>query len=72
MDDLTPTALLPPGSPFLSADDPKRGFFASPRLVSTEIVLPDLRNALLVGTRTSARSPVRPAPTAHGHELPLP
>jgi predicted O-methyltransferase YrrM len=58
MDDLTPTALLPPGSPFLGADDPKRGFFASPRLVSTEIVLPDLRNALLVGTLTSARSPV--------------
>jgi predicted O-methyltransferase YrrM len=54
MDDVTPTALLPPGSPFLSADDPKRRFFASPRLVSTEIVLPDLRHALLVGTRTSA------------------
>ena len=58
MDDLTPTASLPPGSPFLSVDDPKRGFFASPRLVSTEIVLPDLHNALLVGTRTSARPPV--------------
>ena len=31
----------------LDADD-----FADPRLVSTEVVLPDLRNALLAGTRT--------------------
>lgn len=58
MDDLTPTALLPPGSPF-RAEDPKREFFASPRLVTAEVVLPDLRNALLVGTRISPPSPGR-------------
>ncbi len=32
-------------------DDPKRRFFSDPRLVSTEVVLPDLQNSLLVGTR---------------------
>jgi predicted O-methyltransferase YrrM len=52
MDDITPLELLPDDSPFKQADDPKRMFFADPRLVSTEIVLPDLRNALLAGTRT--------------------
>jgi predicted O-methyltransferase YrrM len=50
MDDVTPLELLPPDSPF-RAGDAKRQFFASPRLASTEVVLPDLRNALLVGTR---------------------
>jgi predicted O-methyltransferase YrrM len=50
-DDVTPRQALPSGSPFL-ADDPKRTFFfTDPRLVSTEVVLPDLRNSLLVGTR---------------------
>jgi predicted O-methyltransferase YrrM len=52
MDDITPLELLPPDSPF-RAGDPKREFFASPRLASAEVVLPDLRNALLVGTRTA-------------------
>jgi predicted O-methyltransferase YrrM len=53
MDDVTPTTLLPDDSPFRQAYDPKREFFfANPRLVSTEVVLPDLRNALLTGTRT--------------------
>jgi predicted O-methyltransferase YrrM len=52
MDDVTPRQFLPPGSPYLTADS-KRDFFASPRLVSVEVVLPDLRNSLLVGTRTS-------------------
>ncbi|MBO2447782.1 class I SAM-dependent methyltransferase [Actinomadura barringtoniae] len=53
MDDVTPQLALPPGSPLL-ADDPKRRlFFGDPRLTSTEVVLPDLRNSLLVGTRTS-------------------
>jgi predicted O-methyltransferase YrrM len=52
MDDVTPERMLPPDSPF-RANDSKRQFFSSePRLVSTEVVLPDLRNSLLVGTRT--------------------
>jgi predicted O-methyltransferase YrrM len=50
MDDVTPLELLPEGSPF-RANDPKRTFFADSRLVSTEVVLPDLRNSLLTGTR---------------------
>jgi predicted O-methyltransferase YrrM len=52
-DDVTPWRLLPDDSPFKQAEDPKRALFADPRLVSTEVVLPDLRNALLVGTRAS-------------------
>jgi predicted O-methyltransferase YrrM len=51
MDDVTPVQLLAEDSPFRT-NDPKRAFFANPRLVSTEVVLPDLRNALLAGTRT--------------------
>jgi predicted O-methyltransferase YrrM len=51
MDDVTPAGAgeAPP------TDDLKRGFFASQRLVSTEVVLTDLRNSLLVGTRISGR-----------------
>lgn len=49
-DDVTPVLALPLGSPFLAADE-KRQFFADPRLASAEVVLPDLRNSLLVGTR---------------------
>jgi predicted O-methyltransferase YrrM len=53
MDDLTPEQLLPPASP-LRGDDPKRRLFAGePRLTWTEVVLPDLQNSLLVGTRTN-------------------
>jgi predicted O-methyltransferase YrrM len=53
MDDVTPQEALPPDSP-LRASDPKREFFfGDPRLLSVEVVLPDLRNSLLVGTRTS-------------------
>jgi len=53
MDDLTPERALPPDSP-LRADDIKRQFYASePRLVSAEVVLPDLHNSLLAGTRTN-------------------
>jgi predicted O-methyltransferase YrrM len=53
MDDVTPEQVLPPDSP-LRADDIKRSFFSSePRLAWTEVVLPDLRNSLLVGTRTN-------------------
>jgi predicted O-methyltransferase YrrM len=51
MDDVTPAELLPPGSPLLASDVKRELFFGDPRLVSTEVVLPDLRNALLVGTR---------------------
>lgn len=51
VDDVTPTQLLPLDSPFRN-DDPKRRFFCTDlRLVSTEVVLPDLQNSLLVGTR---------------------
>lgn len=52
MDDVTPGKALPADSP-LRRDDPKRRFFfGDPRLVSVEVVLPDLENSLLVGTRT--------------------
>jgi len=51
MDDTTPVLALPADSPFRQAD-PKREFFAGePRLVWTEVVLPDLANSLLAGTR---------------------
>lgn len=50
-DDVTPRLALPPGSPLLLSDA-KRDFFSDTRLISTEVVLPDLRNSLLVGTRT--------------------
>jgi predicted O-methyltransferase YrrM len=51
MDDVTPVAALPAGSPY-RAQDAKRELFASqPGLVWTEVVLPDLANSLLVGTR---------------------
>ena len=52
MDDLTPRAALTSASP-LQASDLKRRFFTDPRLVVTEVVLPDLRNSLLAGTRTN-------------------
>ncbi len=52
-DDLTPHKALPPDSPFLTNDPKRRLFFGDPRLISTEVVLPDLQNSLLVGTRTS-------------------
>jgi predicted O-methyltransferase YrrM len=52
MDDVTPEHGLAPDAPS-RADDIKRGFFIrEPRLTWTEVVLPDLRNSLLVGTRT--------------------
>jgi predicted O-methyltransferase YrrM len=50
VDDVTPVAALPPDSPFRTRD-PKRELFADPRLVSVEVVLPDLANSLLVGVR---------------------
>jgi predicted O-methyltransferase YrrM len=52
MDDVTPVAALPADSP-LRAHDVKRELFAGqPGLTWTEVVLPDLANSLLVGTRT--------------------
>lgn len=50
-DDVTPHKALPPDSPFLTSDPKRRFFLGDPRLVSTEVVLPDLENSLLVGTR---------------------
>jgi SAM-dependent methyltransferase len=51
MDDVTPVLVLPADSA-LRHKDIKREFFAGEsRLVWTEVVLPDLANSLLVGTR---------------------
>jgi protein-L-isoaspartate O-methyltransferase len=51
--------VLKPGAPerlTFRRHDPKRTlFFDDERLVSAEIVLPDLKNAVLVGTRRAAR-----------------
>jgi hypothetical protein len=52
MDDVTPQRALPADSPFRRDDSKRRFFFGDPRLVSVEVVLPDLENSLLVGTRT--------------------
>jgi len=50
-DDITPQRALPSDSPYLR-NDPKRGaFFGDSRLISVEVVLPDLQNSLLFGTR---------------------
>jgi predicted O-methyltransferase YrrM len=53
MDDVTPLAALPDDSPLRTGDVKRDLFFGNPRLLSTEVVLPDLANALLVGTRLS-------------------
>lgn len=53
MDDLTPERILPVDSPYRSADAKRQFFGGEPRLTSAEVVLPDLRNSLLVATRTS-------------------
>jgi len=50
-DDVTPRKVLPEDSPFLTDDPKRRFFFGDPRLVSAEVVLPDLENSLLAGTR---------------------
>jgi predicted O-methyltransferase YrrM len=51
MDDLTPVQIRPANSP-LRVQDVKRDLFAGElRLVWTEVVLPDLANSLLVGSR---------------------
>ncbi len=54
VDDVTPVLALPAGSP-LRQTDLKRSLFAGRAdLFWTEIVLPDLANSLLVGTRRTA------------------
>lgn len=53
MDDITPERVLPPDSPYRTSDAKRQFFGREPRLVSTEAVLPDLHNSLLVGTRTT-------------------
>ena len=53
MDDVTPERALPPDSPLRAADIKREFFSGEPRLVWTEVVLPDLCNSLLVGTRTN-------------------
>jgi len=50
-DDVTPPAALPDDSPSPACHIKRDFFFGDPRLVSTEIVLPDQRNSLLIGTR---------------------
>lgn len=52
MDDVTPERVLSPDSPLLTRDTKRQLYSSEPRLVSTEVVLPDLHNSLLVGTRT--------------------
>jgi predicted O-methyltransferase YrrM len=51
MDDVTPAGRLPADSPLRDHDAKREFFFAHPELTSAEVVLPDLRNSLLVGTR---------------------
>ncbi|HXZ65182.1 MAG TPA: class I SAM-dependent methyltransferase [Streptosporangiaceae bacterium] len=53
MDDVTPELALPPDSPLRDHDRKRALFEAEDRLVWTEVVLPGLRDSLLVGTRTS-------------------
>jgi predicted O-methyltransferase YrrM len=51
MDDVTPVLALPADSEFRQADLKREFFAGESRLVWTEVVLPDLANSLLVGTR---------------------
>lgn len=51
MDDVTPVAALPAGSPLREHDVKRELFAGQPGLTWTEVVLPDLANSLLVGTR---------------------
>jgi predicted O-methyltransferase YrrM len=55
VDDVTPVAALPADSPYRRHDPKRELFFNDDRLVSAEIVLPDLRSSVLVGTRRTAR-----------------
>jgi predicted O-methyltransferase YrrM len=52
MDDVTPVIALPPDSPLRESDVKRELFAGHGGLAWTEVVLPDLANSLLVGTRT--------------------
>jgi predicted O-methyltransferase YrrM len=51
MDDVTPVRALPAGSAVPERDVKREMFAGDERLTWTEVVLPDLENSLLVGTR---------------------
>jgi hypothetical protein len=51
MDDLTPVRALPIDSPLRESDVKRELFAGQDNLTWTEVVLPDLANSLLVGTR---------------------
>lgn len=51
MDDVTPVRAQHEDSPYRGGDPKRELFFGRPDLVSAEVVLPDLENSLLVGTR---------------------
>jgi hypothetical protein len=48
-----PSGCLPGTGRFLAGDIKRQLFSSEPRLVWAEVVLPDLRNSLLAGTRTN-------------------
>ncbi len=50
-DDVIPAAALPADSPFREHDPKRELWSGEDRLIWTEVVLPDLANSLLVGTR---------------------
>jgi len=54
MDDVTPVLALPPDSPARQFDIKRSLFAGQVGLTWTEVVLPDLANSLLVGTRRTA------------------
>lgn len=54
MDDVTPVRALPAGSRLLASDTKRELFAGEQRLTWTEVVVPDLANSLLVGTRRAA------------------
>jgi predicted O-methyltransferase YrrM len=54
MDDVTPVRALAADSPLLASDTKRELFAGADRLTWTEVVLPDLANSLLVGTRRAA------------------
>jgi hypothetical protein len=54
MDDLTPVLALPADSPLRQSDIKRSLLAGQDSLTWTEVVLPDLANSLLVGTRRTA------------------